>query len=174
MMTITMQRAEDEYKKRLKEQEEIEAARKAAKEKQEALKKAKDAEDKNKSRTEKKSIEPSNDGPTLSLPQFKSRWAALTPSGSFHCKLRMAPDITVLNAHLKKQGFCVVYDKKDSAGEIEIGFCNVRSGDEAVFMARFMIDQKNFNAVMKCENNSDTAAYVKKFALAKVLKIDTT
>ena len=157
----------------MKEQEDIEAARKAAKAKQEALKKTKDAEEKNKPRPEKKDQD-HNDSPTLSLAQFKSRWAALTPSGSFQCKLRLAPDRTVLVAHLKKQGFCVVYDKVDSVGEMEIGFCNIRSGDEAVFMARFMVDQKNFNAVMKCENNADTAAYVKKFALAKVLKIDTT
>ena len=39
-------------------------------------------------------------------------------------------------------------------------------------MARFMASASNFSAVMKCQDPSTVEKYVKKFALAKVLKIE--
>jgi hypothetical protein len=41
-------------------------------------------------------------------------------------------------------------------------------------MARFLATPNSFSAVMKSESPEVVAGHVKKFALAKVLKIDTT
>jgi hypothetical protein len=40
-------------------------------------------------------------------------------------------------------------------------------------MARFVSSQSTFSAVMKAEDSNQVTSYVKKFALAKVLKIDS-
>lgn len=94
--------------------------------------------------------------------------------------------MTVLANHLKKQGFHVVFQHNQPNGDVEIGFCNVRkepsadagagagAGEEAVFMARFVASGTSFNAVMKSDDASNVPGFVKKFALAKVLKIDTS
>ena len=113
------------------------------------------------------------------------------------------PDVTVLSNHLKKQGFHVVFQHSPPGGDVEIGFCNVRKDpsssnsnsngnsnsnsnssntgttggstlpQEAVFMARFVAAGTGFNAVMKSDDATNVPGFVKKFALAKVLKIDT-
>jgi hypothetical protein len=41
-------------------------------------------------------------------------------------------------------------------------------------MARFVVSQNSFSAVMKCEVPNEVPNHVKRFALAKVLKIDTS
>lgn len=41
-------------------------------------------------------------------------------------------------------------------------------------MARFVTAQNTFSAVMKAENTEQITSYVKKFSLAKVLKIDSS
>ncbi len=133
--------------------------------------------------------------PYLSLPAFKAHWSKLGPSGSFQCKLKSMPDATVLANHLKKQGFHVVFEHNQPNGDVEIGFCNVRKApaasagsagsgvataagggapEEAVFMARFVASGTSFNAVMKSDDAANVPGFVKKFALAKVLKIDTS
>jgi hypothetical protein len=90
------------------------------------------------------------------------------------------PDVTALGNHLKKQGFHVVFSSASAGGDVEVGFCNVRKEPpagakaEPVFMARFVASGTNFNAVMKSDDTACVPGYVKKFALAKVLKIDTS
>jgi hypothetical protein len=41
-------------------------------------------------------------------------------------------------------------------------------------MGNFTVKENFFQADMKCENTTEVPLYVKKFALAKVLKIDTS
>lgn len=176
-------RAAEEYAQRMKEQEELEKARKIAKEKKEADRKAKEEADKKKKAEDEAKKKEEVFKPVLSLQAFKTHWAKLAPSGSFQCHLKVMPDITVLSNHLKKQGFHVVFSNtaKDT-GDVEVGFCNVRkdpaetpgAAAEPLFMARFVASGTNFNAVMKSEDVSNVPMYVKKYALAKVLKIDTT
>ena len=63
---------------------------------------------------------------------------------------------------------------QDTSGGIEVGICNIRtSGEEPWFMARFLASTSNFSAVMKCQDPSIVEKFVKKFALAKILKIET-
>lgn len=116
--------------------------------------------------------------PILTVPLYRSLWATLGVSGSFECALRVPTTVTLLVTHLKKQGFHVVYTstgtKPESGEEIEIGFCNIRENqnvDGGLFMARFSISKKLFTSTMKSEKPSDVPKFVKKFALAKVLKI---
>jgi hypothetical protein len=132
---------------------------------------------------------------TLNVQTYKSLWSSLGPAGSFQCKLKTTPQLLALSDHLRKQGFHVVFAASASPSECEIGICNVRDPDAAAghkdtapgisvgtsaggtecwFLARFVVAQGNFSAVMKCEVPSDVPIYVKRFALAKVLKIDTT
>ena len=60
------------------------------------------------------------------------------------------------------------------SGGIEVGICNIRTtGDDAWFMARFLASPSNFSAVMKCQDPTVVEKFVKKFALAKILKIET-
>lgn len=75
---------------------------------------------------------------------------------------------------MKKQGFHVVFASAPSPTEIEIGICNIRENldGEAWFLARFLASGSGFSAVMKSEDAGSTSAFVKKFALAKVLRID--
>lgn len=59
--------------------------------------------------------------------------------------------------------------------DIEIGISNRRANDsEPWFLARFIIANNIFSAVMKCQQIDDVANHVKKFLLAKALRIDTT
>jgi len=109
----------------------------------------------------------------LSVAKFKALWSSLGTSGSFQCNLKTLPAITNLTEHLKKQGFHIVFAAKPSANDVEVGVCNIRTAETDVwFMARFLATQTNFSAVMKAQNAEQVTAYVKKFALAKVLKID--
>jgi hypothetical protein len=58
--------------------------------------------------------------------------------------------------------------------DIEIGICNVRTSEADVwFLARFIVSMGSFSAVMKCSTPDQVPTYVKKFLLAKVLKLDT-
>jgi hypothetical protein len=111
----------------------------------------------------------------LTIPLYKSIWPALTTAGSFQCKLKVTPELSIIIAHLKKQGFHVVYST-ETANESEVGFCNIRTSQktEALFMGKFTVKENFFQADMKCENTNEVPLYVKKFALAKVLKIDTS
>jgi hypothetical protein len=112
--------------------------------------------------------------PTLSVHQFKALWGSLPVHGSFQCKLRSAPNMQVLTQHLRKQNFHVVFAASPSDTETEVSICNIRpSGDDAWFMARFLFSKSVFSAAMKAQNAGDVEGYVRKFALARVLKIDT-
>ena len=111
---------------------------------------------------------------TLPVVKFKALWASLGTAGSFQCNLKQLPAITNLTEHLKKQGFHIVFAAKPSPNDVEVGVCNVRAQEnDPWFMARFLATPTSFSAVMKAQNAEQVTAYVKKFALAKVLKIDT-
>ena len=113
--------------------------------------------------------------PTLSKERFKDMWSTMTPAGSFQCKLKVSPNKDVLTAHLTKQGFHVVFSSAPAVGECEVGICNIREdGKGPWFVARFVAGKASFSAVMKCEDQQIVSNFVKKFALAKVLKIDTS
>ena len=118
---------------------------------------------------------------------YKSLWASVSTSGSFQCKLKVSPQLNILTAHLKKQGFHVIFATStgtptgtgagvSTGTDCEIGFCNIRTeqkkGIEGLFMGRFSIVKNDFSASMKAENPNDVPIFVKKFALAKVLKIE--
>ncbi|RYH24964.1 hypothetical protein EON65_16050 [archaeon] len=110
----------------------------------------------------------------LTVTDFKSLWSTLNTNGSFQCNLKSPPNQTQLTEHLKRQGFHVVFAVSPNAADIEIGICNVRPmGQEAWFMARFLVSNNSFSAVMKSQDATLVPSLVKKFALAKVLKIDT-
>lgn len=109
----------------------------------------------------------------LSVADFKEKWASFPTSGSFQCNLKSMPDMHALCEHLKRQGFHVVFALTPSAQDIEIGICNIRPVDEhSWFMARFLASKNAFSAVMKSDNPQMVPALVKRFALAKVLRID--
>lgn len=113
--------------------------------------------------------------PTLSAHQFKALWGSLSVVGSFQCKLRSAPNIQALTQHLRKQNFHVVFAASPSDDETEISICNIRpNGDTSWFMARFLFSNSIFSAAMKAQNSDEVEGYVRKFALARVLKIDTS
>jgi hypothetical protein len=74
--------------------------------------------------------------------------------------------------------------------DLEVGICNIRAAqinedeskgdnnssapkEEPWFLARFIVSNNIFSAVMKCADADLVRVYVKKFALAKTLKIDT-
>lgn len=110
----------------------------------------------------------------LSVTNYKSLWATLTTNGSFQCNLKSMPTVELLTSHLKRQGFHVVFATSPNANNIEIGICNVRPvGEEAWFISRFLVSNNSFSAVMKATKADLVPQFVKKFALAKVLKIET-
>lgn len=77
--------------------------------------------------------------------------------------------------HLKKQKFHLIFNTSSAPGEFEVGVCNTREeGNGPWFMARFLASHASFSAVMKSEDGAIVTTYVKKFSLAKVLKIDTS
>ena len=113
--------------------------------------------------------------PTLSVHQFKALWSSLQVLGSFQCKLRAAPNMQTLTQHLRKQNFHVVFAASPSDTETEVSICNIRpSGEDSWFMARFLFSKSVFSAAMKSQSADEVEGYVKKFALARVLKIDTS
>jgi hypothetical protein len=110
----------------------------------------------------------------LTVAQFKSFWSTYSTNGSFQCNLKAMPTVNILVEHLKKQGFHIVFAVSPNANNLEVGICNVRPvGQPSWFMARFLAANNSFSAVMKSDNSEIVAQMVKKFALAKVLKIDT-
>lgn len=111
--------------------------------------------------------------PVLTVFEFKALWSKLSTTGSFQCKLKELPGLIPLTNHLKKQGFHVVFAASPTSSDVEIGVCNIRRlGNEPWFMTRFLATPTSFSAVMKAEDATQVTAFVKKFALAKVLKID--
>lgn len=113
--------------------------------------------------------------PTLSVQHFKALWTQLDTGGSFQCKLRAVPELRTLSDHMRKQGFHVVFGSNTSSSDLEMGVCNIReNGAGPWFLTRFIVSQQMFSAAMKCEDPSLIQQFVRKFALAKVLKIDTT
>lgn len=112
---------------------------------------------------------------TLSVTKYKALWSTLPTAGSFQCNLKNVPMLTKLTEHLQKQGFHIVFAAQAGPEDVEVGVCNERATDnETWFMARFVATRQNFSAVMKSENAEQVTGYVKKFALAKVLEIDTS
>lgn len=110
----------------------------------------------------------------LTVAQFKSLWSTFPTNGSFQCNLKTMPTVNAIVDHLKKQGFHIVFAVSPNANNLEIGICNVRPfGQPSWFMARFLAANNSFSAVMKSDNTEIVPQLVKKFALAKVLKIDT-
>jgi len=114
--------------------------------------------------------------PTMSARKFKELWTALGSAGSFQCKLKTVSQKHPFVEHIRKQGFHVVFVADPDAGGFEVGICNVREEGKGGpwFMARFMTREKTFSAVMKCQDPSVVTGHVKRFALAKVLRIDTS
>lgn len=151
---------EAEQKKLQKEAEEA-AAKKAEEEK--AAKEAEEA---------RLAIERAS---TMSVAIYKSLWGSLAISGSFQCKLKTAPTLSALTDHFKKQGFHVVFASSPNTIDVEVGVSNIRPGGEGKwFMARFLASANSFSAVMKSEDPDLVTGFVKKFALAKALKIDSS
>ena len=117
----------------------------------------------------------------LSKDMYKEYWGSMKPAGSFQCKLKVPPNVDKFAEHLAKQGFHVVFSQNtNSAAECEVGICNIRgdgepgTGTGPWFLARFVAGKNAFSAVMKCEDAAIVTTFVKKFALAKILKIDTS
>lgn len=109
----------------------------------------------------------------LNVGAYKALWSSLSTAGSFQCNLKSLPPLATLTDHLKKQGFGIVFAANPSPTDVEVGVCNVRkSKNDSWFMSRFLATEKTFSAVMKAEKPEEVTAYVKKFALAKVLKIE--
>lgn len=112
--------------------------------------------------------------PILSVSEFKAMWSELAVAGQFQCKLRENPELIPFTEHLRKQGFHIVFASVPSPSDVEVGVCNVRDkSEDPRFMARFLSTSLAFSAVMKCESAEAVPPFVKKFALAKILKIDT-
>eukprot|EP00602_Paraphysomonas_sp_CaronLab_P010630 CAMPEP_0185037806 /NCGR_PEP_ID=MMETSP1103-20130426/32683_1 /TAXON_ID=36769 /ORGANISM="Paraphysomonas bandaiensis, Strain Caron Lab Isolate" /LENGTH=332 /DNA_ID=CAMNT_0027575945 /DNA_START=450 /DNA_END=1448 /DNA_ORIENTATION=- len=112
---------------------------------------------------------------TLSVHQFKALWPALSVAGSFQCKLRSAPNLQTLTQHLRKQNFHIVFAASPTDRETEVSICNIRESPEEVwFMARFLFSTSMFSAVMKAQDQDIVEKHVRRFALARVLKIDTS
>lgn len=112
--------------------------------------------------------------PTLTVANYKSLWSKLAIGGSFQCKLKASPNLHAFADHLKAQGFHIVFASSPNTIDIELGICNIRpDGTGPWFIARFLASQANFSAVMKAEDPSIITTFVKKFALAKILKIET-
>ena len=111
---------------------------------------------------------------TLETQKFKEIWTTLPTSGSFQCKLKSVPDMKLFCDHLKKQGFHVAYAAIPKDGDIEVGLSNIREDRKGPwFIARLLTSGNSFSAVMKAEDPEIVPTFVKKFALAKVLKIST-
>lgn len=113
--------------------------------------------------------------PTLDVPTFKDKWSTLAAAGTFSCRLRALPELNALTEHMRTQGFHVVFASVPTPAEVELGICNIREkGTEPWFLARFLSSRGTFSAVMKSESVESAPVHVKKFALAKCLKIDAS
>jgi hypothetical protein len=162
-------RAEFEKMRRQKQGEEDEKRKKAEEEAAAAAARLKEIEE------EEAHIAANQLKTTLNSENFKKTWGELQQAGSFQCKLKIMPEIKTFTAHLIKQGFHVVFAAgPGSNGDIELGLCNIRSSnDEKWFLARLLVSKGAFSAIMKAQAPDIVPKYVKKFALAKILKIDT-
>jgi hypothetical protein len=110
--------------------------------------------------------------PYLSARAFKSLWTSLGSAGSFQCELKIPATQEKFVEHIRRQNFHVVFVGNPDAGGFEVGVCNTReNGTGPWFMTRFLTNEKTFSAVMKCEDPSVVTSYVKRFSLAKVLRI---
>lgn len=119
--------------------------------------------------------EPEDDARVLSTSRYKALWSSLEAAGSFQCKLREAVATVVFTEHLQSQGFHVVFTSSPSPADLEVGICNLRkSSAEPWFIARFLISRNSLSAVLKTEDKTKLKAFVKNFALSKILKIDTS
>jgi hypothetical protein len=163
-----------------KKQEELDALRKKETEEKRVLEEKRAREEEEKTRLEaeaeaKAKAEREKKDPTLNVNNFKVMWTQLGTAGSFQCKLKSMPTLQNFNEHIKKQGFHIVFAVAPSPEDMEVGICNVLPAEGGPrFLARFLASKNNFSAVMKCEAVDAVTQYVKKFALSKVLKIDTS
>ena len=172
---LARERATEEQEKRLAAKQaeleaklEVEAMQLAAEQKRIAELEAAEAQ-------KREELEKENSKPVLEVPSFRMVWGQLGTTGSFQCKLKATPSLVGLMEHIKRQGFHVVFAAQPNQDEVELGICNIRSdGQGPWFLARFLAAQGSFSAVMKAQDPSITSGYVKKFALAKTLKIDTS
>lgn len=176
--TVMREQAEEERRRAQKELEDQEALKKKLQQEQEEL--ARQQEEARqleaKALAEQKAEEDFANRweSVLNVTRFKGLWTTLPTSGSFQCNLKAMPVLNQVVEHLKKQGFHVVFAVSPNADNMEIGICNIRPvGVEDWFMARFLLAKNTFSAVMKSNNSDIVPPLVKKFALAKVLKIDT-
>lgn len=166
------------------ERKEVEAMRSRQQEQAEIVMRQRHEEDEKRQKQKEDEL---IDGPVLTQASFKALWGRSQSSGQFSTKLSSIPSVDAIASHMIKQGFHIVYtiDNNNSATQdtnsrrdMEVAVCNIRSidanGDVATssgwFMARFLISPTAFTAVMKSQDK-DVTAHVKRFALAKVLKI---
>lgn len=166
--------ADDIERGKLRERIEMELeAQKQAQKDEEELKK-REAEEKAEKAAEEARLALER-APTMSVAKYKALWADLAIAGSFQCKLKSAPTLSALTDHFKKQGFHVVFAASPNSVDCEVGISNIRddTGTGKWFMARFLASASSFSAVMKAEDAEMVTGFVKKFALAKALKIDT-
>lgn len=174
---LERERQAEEQERRLKRQKEAEEELMRAKEEEgkrrkseeEAKRRLKELEE------EEKRLAELDEPQTLTTQKFKELWTTLATSGSFQCKLKSLPEMKPFCDHLKKQGFHVAYAAIPKEGDIEVGLSNIREDRKGPwFIARLLTSGNSFSAVMKAENPEIVPTYVKKFALAKVLKISTS
>jgi len=159
-------RAAQEREARLAEEREVARVRREAE--QIAAQEARDLED-------QRRVLALSRAPTLDVPSFKEKWGTLPAAGTFSCRLRALPELETLTEHMRKQGFHIVFASVPTPAEVELGICNIRKeGTEPWFLARFLSSKNTFSAVMKSESATEAPVHVKRFALAKVLKIDAT
>ena len=113
---------------------------------------------------------------------FESVWTSMSIAGTFKCQLKKSPPLAVLVKHVEKQGFHVASSSSSSSSSIGVGsgvesevqFCNTinRSKKEGLFLCKFTVVKNTFTASMKAENLDDISMHVKRFSLAKILKVD--
>ena len=178
--------SQEEQERMEREREALEAERKYQREREERVRREAQQiaeEDRERRRKEREAEEERQrkealeaaESPFLSVPEFKTQWGALGVAGQFQCKLAHAPQLLPFTSHMRTQGFHVVFASTPTPEDIEVGVCNIKQAPgETRFMARFLSSGMSFSAVMKCESAEAVPAFVKKFALAKILKIDTT
>lgn len=168
-----MQKDKEEQERLESERSQLDLERRSSKlkeaQREEALKFQREEEE----RLKLKELEDMSTASVLTINNFKHLWGTLETAGSFTCKLKSTPTSALLRSHLEKYGFHIVFST-DTPGtrDIEMGLCNIRDDTSNVewFCARFLVNNDTFTAVMKCQN-TDITTYVKRFALAKVLKI---
>lgn len=174
------ERSKEEAERMEKEREELEKERAYLREREARLAKEAAEAQAERDKVEKEEAlrrrnEEEEKSPTLSVADFKEKWTSLPVAGQFQCKLMENPSLLAFTEHLRKQGFHIVFGATPSPNDVEVGVCNIRTSAEVPrFLGRFLSSQLSFSAVMKADEPEIVPEYVKKFGLAKVLKIDTT